>query len=361
MKKAYNFNAGPCVLPKEVIESTIEAIRNFDNTGIGLLEISHRTPGWERIMAETEQLWRDLLDIPQEYAVIFLGGGASTQFFEVPANFLNKKAAYLETGVWAKKAIKEAKFYGEVEVVASSEDKTYSYIPKNYTIPADADYFHITTNNTIYGTEIREDIDSPVTLIADMSSDIMSRKVDVRKYGMIYGGAQKNVGPAGVTFVIVRKDLLGKVNRPLQTMVDYRTHIGAEPKNNSMFNTPPVSAIFVMHETLKWLKNLGGVEVMNKINTQKSKLLYDEIDRNSLFVGTAAKEDRSIMNHCWVMAPGKEHLQDEFMAFAKERGMVGIKGHRSVGGFRASLYNACPVEAVEALVACMQDFEKLHK
>lgn len=361
MKKAYNFNAGPCVLPKEVIESTIEAIRNFDNTGIGLLEISHRTPGWERIMAETEQLWRDLLDIPQEYAVIFLGGGASTQFFEVPANFLNKKAAYLQTGVWAKKAIKEAKFYGEVEVVASSEDKTYSYIPKNYTIPADADYFHITTNNTIYGTEIREDIDSPVTLIADMSSDIMSRKVDVRKYGMIYGGAQKNVGPAGVTFVIVRKDLLGKVNRPLQTMVDYRTHIGAEPKNNSMFNTPPVSAIFVMHETLKWLKNVGGVEVMNKINTQKSKLLYDEIDRNSLFVGTAAKEDRSIMNHCWVMAPGKEHLQDEFMAFAKERGMVGIKGHRSVGGFRASLYNACPVEAVEALVACMQDFEKLHK
>lgn len=361
MKKAYNFNAGPCVLPKEVIESTIEAIRNFDNTGIGLLEISHRTPGWERIMAETEQLWRDLLDIPQEYAVIFLGGGASTQFFEVPANFLNKKAAYLQTGVWAKKAIKEAKFYGEVEVVASSEDKTYSYIPKNYTIPTDADYFHITTNNTIYGTEIREDIDSPVTLIADMSSDIMSRKVDVRKYGMIYGGAQKNVGPAGVTFVIVRKDLLGKVNRPLQTMVDYRTHIGAEPKNNSMFNTPPVSAIFVMHETLKWLKNLGGVEVMNKINTQKSILLYDEIDRNSLFVGTAAKEDRSIMNHCWVMAPGKEHLQDEFMAFAKERGMVGIKGHRSVGGFRASLYNACPVEAVEALVACMQDFEKLHK
>lgn len=361
MKKAYNFNAGPCVLPKEVIESTIEAIRNFDNTGIGLLEISHRTPGWERIMAETEQLWRDLLDIPQEYAVIFLGGGASTQFFEVPANFLNKKAAYLQTGVWAKKAVKEAKFYGEVEVVASSEDKTYSYIPKNYTIPTDADYFHITTNNTIYGTEIREDIDSPITLIADMSSDIMSRKVDVRKYGMIYGGAQKNVGPAGVTFVIVRKDLLGKVGRPLQTMVDYRTHIGAEPKNNSMFNTPPVSAIFVMHETLKWLKNLGGVEVMNKINTQKSKLLYDEIDRNSLFVGTAAKEDRSIMNHCWVMAPGKEHLQDEFMAFAKERGMVGIKGHRSVGGFRASLYNACPVEAVEALVACMQDFEKLHK
>jgi phosphoserine aminotransferase len=361
MKTAYNFNAGPCVLPKEAIEATIAAIRDFDNTGIGLLEISHRTPGWERVMAETEQLWRDLLDIPQEYAVIFVGGGASTQFFEVPANFLNKKAAYLQTGVWAKKAIKEAKLYGEVEVVASSEDKNYTYVPKGYKIPTDVDYFHITTNNTIYGTEIKEDINCPVTLIADMSSDIMSRKVDVRKYGMIYGGAQKNVGPAGVTFVIVRKDLLGKVDRKLQTMVNYSTHIGDEPKNNSMFNTPPVFAIFVMHETLKWVKKLGGVEAMNKINKEKSDLLYNEIDRNSMFVGTAVKEDRSIMNHCWVMAPGHENLQDEFMKFAKERGMIGIKGHRSVGGFRASLYNACPIEAVKALVACMQEFEKLHK
>ncbi|MBQ7222353.1 MAG: 3-phosphoserine/phosphohydroxythreonine transaminase [Bacteroidales bacterium] len=361
MKKSYNFNAGPCVLPKEAIESTIEAIRNFDNTGIGLLEISHRTPGWERIMAETVALWRELLNIPEEYEVLFLGGGASTQFFEVPANLMKKKAAYLQTGVWAKKAAKEAKFYGDVEIVASSEDKTYSYIPKNYNIPLDADYFHITTNNTIYGTEIKEDLDCPITLVADMSSDIMSRPVDVRKYGLIYGGAQKNVGPAGVTFVIVRKDLLGQTGRPLQTMVDYRTHIGDEPKNKSMFNTPPVFAIFVMHETLKWVKSLGGVEAMNKINKKKSEMLYAEIDRNSMFVGTAAKEDRSIMNHCWVMAPGKEALQDEFMAFAKERGMVGIKGHRSVGGFRASLYNACPIEAVEALVACMQDFEKLHK
>ena len=361
MKKSYNFNAGPCVLPKEAIESTIEAIRNFDNTGIGLLEISHRTPGWERIMAETVALWRELLNIPEEYEVLFLGGGASTQFFEVPANLMKKKAAYLQTGVWAKKAAKEAKFYGDVEIVASSEDKTYSYIPKNYNIPLDADYFHITTDNTIYGTEIKEDLDCPITLVADMSSDIMSRPVDVRKYGLIYGGAQKNVGPAGVTFVIVRKDLLGQTGRPLQTMVDYRTHIGDEPKNKSMFNTPPVFAIFVMHETLKWVKSLGGVEAMNKINKKKSEMLYAEIDRNSMFVGTAAKEDRSIMNHCWVMAPGKEALQDEFMAFAKERGMVGIKGHRSVGGFRASLYNACPIEAVEALVACMQDFEKLHK
>ena len=359
--KKHNFNAGPCVLPKQAIESAIEAIRDFDNTGIGILEISHRTPGWERVMAETEQLWRDLLNIPDDYAVLFLGGGASTQFFEVPANLMKKKAAYLQTGVWAKKAAKEAKFYGEVEIVASSEDKNYTYIPKGYKIPSDADYFHITTNNTIYGTEIHEDIDSPVTLVADMSSDIMSRPVDVKKYGLIYGGAQKNVGPAGVTFVIVRKDLLGQTGRNLQTMVDYRTHIGDEPRNNSMFNTPPVFPIFVMHETLKWVKELGGVEEMYTRNKKKAELLYNEIDRNSLFVGTAVKEDRSLMNVCFVMAPGHEALESEFMAFAKEKGMVGIKGHRSVGGFRASIYNACPLESVEALVACMQEFEKMHK
>ena len=359
--KKHNFNAGPCVLPKQAIESAIEAIRDFDNTGIGILEISHRTPGWERVMAETEQLWRDLLNIPDDYAVLFLGGGASTQFFEVPANLMKKKAAYLQTGVWAKKAAKEAKFYGEVEIVASSEDKNYTYIPKGYKIPTDADYFHITTNNTIYGTEIHEDIDSPVTLVADMSSDIMSRPVDVKKYVLIYGGAQKNVGPAGVTFVIVRKDLLGQTGRNLQTMVDYRTHIGDEPRNNSMFNTPPVFPIFVMHETLKWVKELGGVEEMYKRNKKKAELLYNEIDRNSLFVGTAVKEDRSLMNVCFVMAPGHEALESEFMAFAKEKGMVGIKGHRSVGGFRASIYNACPLESVEALVACMQEFEKMHK
>lgn len=360
-KLAHNFNAGPCVLPKEAIESAINAIHNFDNTGIGILEISHRTPGWERVMAETEQLWRDLLNIPDEYAVIFLGGGASTQFFEIPANLLNKKAAYLQTGVWAKKAIKEAKFYGEVEVVASSEDKTYSYIPKGYTIPTDVDYFHITTNNTIYGTEIHTDIDSPVTLVADMSSDIMSRPVDITKYGVIYGGAQKNVGPAGVTFVIVRKDLLGKVEREIQTMVDYRSHISEEVKNRSMFNTPPVFSIFVMHETLKWVKNLGGVEVMQKMNKEKAELLYGEIDRNSLFIGTAAKEDRSLMNVCFVMVPEHKELEKEFMEFAKEKGMIGIKGHRSVGGFRASIYNACPLESVKALVACMQEFEQLKK
>ncbi len=354
----HNFNAGPCVLPKQAIESAINAIRDFDNTGIGILEISHRTPGWERIMAETEQLWRDLLNIPDNYAVIFLGGGASTQFFEVPANFLNKKAAYLQTGVWAKKAVKEAKLYGEVEVVASSEDKNYTYIPKGYKIPADADYFHITTNNTIYGTEIKEDMDCPVNLKADMSSDIMSRPVDVTKYAMIYGGAQKNVGPAGVTFVIVRKDLLGKVERKNPTMVDYRTHIGDEPKNNSMFNTPPVFPIFVMHETLKWVKEMGGLEAMHKRNMEKANLLYGEIDRNKMFVGTAEKDSRSIMNVCFVMAEQYKDKEAAFMEFAKSKGMVGIKGHRSVGGFRASIYNACPIESVQALVDCMKEFEK---
>ena len=353
----YNFNAGPCVLPRQAVESAIDAIRNFDNTGIGILEISHRTPGWERIMQETRDLWKELLNIPEGYHVLFLGGGASTQFFTLPANLMKKKAAYLQTGVWAKKAIKEAKFYGEVDVIASSEDKNYSYIPKDYTIPADADYFHITTNNTIYGTELHEDIDSPIPLVADMSSDILSRPVDISKYGVIYGGAQKNVGPAGVIFAIIRKDILGKVTRYLPTMLDYRTHI----ENESMFNTPPVFSIFVMTETLKWVKNMGGLKEINKRNVAKAKLLYDEIDRNPLFVGTAAKEDRSIMNVCFVPAPGHEDIQDAFMAFAKERGMVGIKGHRSVGGFRASIYNACPIESVQALVDCMRDFEKLQK
>ena len=354
--KKHNFNAGPCVLPKSAIESAIAAIKDFDNTGIGILEISHRTPGWERIMAETEQLWKELLNIPEGYKVLFLGGGASTQFCYVPFNLLNKKAAYLQTGVWAKKALKEAKLFGKVEVVASSEDANYNYIPKNYTIPADADYFHITTNNTIYGTEMHTDIDSPVNLIADMSSDILSRPVDVSKYAIIYGGAQKNVGPAGVTFVIIREDILGKVDRPLPSIIDYRTHI----KESSMFNTPPVFSVFVMHQTLKWLKELGGVEAIYKMNKEKAGLLYNEIDRNTMFVGTAKKEDRSIMNVCFVMNEAYKDKEADFMAFAKERGMVGIKGHRSVGGFRASIYNACPKESVQALVECMQEFEKMN-
>ena len=352
MKKAYNFNAGPCVLPKEVIESTIEAIRNFDNTGIGLLEISHRTPGWERIMAETEQLWRDLLDIPQEYAVIFLGGGASTQFFEVPANFLNKKAAYLQTGVWAKKAIKEAKFYGEVEVVASSEDKTYSYIPKNYTIPADADYFHITTNNTIYGTELREDPNVAVPLVADMSSDIFSRRIDVSKYDAIYAGAQKNLAPSGVTLVIVKEDALGKVDRAIPTMLDYRTHV----EKGSMFNTPPVVPIYCMLENLRWIKKNGGVEAMAKRAQERADIVYGEIDRNKLFRGTVEAEDRSLMNVPFVT--GNEELDAKFVKEAKAAGFENLKGHRTVGGMRASIYNAMPKEGVEKLVEFMKKFEE---
>ncbi len=357
MQKVHVFNAGPCILPQEAIDKTIEALKNYKDTGISVLSISHRTKEWEETMNECRALWKELLHIPDTHEVVFLGGGASLQFLYVAMNFLEKKAAYLDTGVWAHNALVQAQGIGDAYAIACSKDKNYTYIPKGYEIPADLDYFHITTNNTIYGTEIKEDYDCPVPLIADMSSDIMSRPVDVSKYAMIYGGAQKNVGPAGVIFAIIRKDALGKVSRYLPTMLDYRTHITKE----SMFNTPPVFAIYVMTETLRWLKSIGGVEVMQKINQAKAALLYNEIDRNSLFVGTAAKEDRSLMNVCFVMAPGKEDLQDEFMAFAKAAGMVGIKGHRSVGGFRASLYNACKKEDVEALVACMQEFEKLHK
>ena len=357
MSKVHVFNAGPCLLPQSVIDASIEALKDFKGTGVSVLSISHRTKEWEATMNECRALWKELLNIPEGYEVLFLGGGASLEFLYVAMNFLEKKAAYLDTGVWAHKALKEAQGLGEAYAIACSKDKNYSYIPKGFEIPADLDYLHITTNNTIYGTEIREDMDCPVPLIADMSSDILSRPVDVSKYTMIYGGAQKNAGPAGVAFVIVRKDALGKVSRYLPTMLDYRTHIDKE----SMFNTPPVFSIFVMNETLKWLKGIGGVAAMQKINEKKAATLYAEIDRNSLFVGTAAVEDRSLMNVCFVMAPGYEGLQDAFMAFAKERGMVGIKGHRSVGGFRASLYNACSQEDVEALVACMQEFEKLNK
>ena len=356
MSKVHVFNAGPCLLPQDVYESAAEAIKDFAGTGVSVLSISHRTKEWDAIMDETRNLWKELLNIPDDYEVVFLGGGASLGFLYVAMNYLEKKAAYLDTGVWAHKAFKEAKGIGNAVEIASSSDKNYNYIPKGFEIPADADYLHITTNNTIYGTEIKEDIDSPVPLIADMSSDIMSRPVDVSKYVLIYGGAQKNVGPAGVTFAIIKKDALGKVSRYIPTMLDYRTHID----KLSMFNTPPVFSIYVMHETLKWIKAQGGVEAIHKLNEAKAKLLYDEIDRNTMFVGTAQKEDRSIMNVCFVMAPGKEELQADFLAFAKERGMIGIKGHRSVGGFRASLYNACSIEDVEALVEAMKEFEKIH-
>ena len=356
-KKLHVFNAGPCLLPQPAIDAAIEALKDFSGTGVSLISISHRTKEWDAVMNECRALWRELLHIPEEYETVFLGGGASLQFLYVPMNFLEHKAAYLDTGVWASKALKEAKGLGDAYALASSKDANYNYIPKDFEIPADLDYFHITTNNTIYGTEIKTDLDSPVPLIADMSSDILSRPVDVSKYTMIYGGAQKNAGPAGVAFAIIRKDALGKVSRYIPTMLDYRVHID----KLSMFNTPPVFSIFVMNETLKWLKGMGGVEAIYKINLKKAETLYAEIDRNPLFTGTAVKEDRSIMNICFVMAPGHEDLQDEFLSFSKAHDIVGIKGHRSVGGFRASTYNACTQEDVDALVECMQEFEKLHK
>ena len=355
--KKYNFNAGPSILPDAAIENAAKAIVDFNGTGLSILSISHRTKEFEEVVESAKSLLRELLGIPDNYKIFFVGGGASTQFFHIPANFLAKKAGYVNTGVWTKKAIKEAKHYGEVEIVASSEDRNFTYIPKNFTIPTDIDYLYICTNNTIYGTEYKTDIDSPVPLIADMSSDILSRPVDVSKYALIYGGAQKNLAPAGVTFVIVRDDMLQRVVRDLPSMVNVNTHVD----NNSMFNTPPVFPIYVMNETLKWLKSIGGVEEIYRRNLEKANLLYDEIDRNSLFRPTAVKEDRSLMNICFVMAEGKEDLAPEFLEFAKSRGMVGIKGHRLVGGFRASCYNACPKESVEALIACMREFESLKK
>ncbi|NDV68408.1 3-phosphoserine/phosphohydroxythreonine transaminase [Dysgonomonas sp. 25] len=352
--KKYNFSPGPSILPQQTYEETAKAILNFDNTSFSLMEVSHRSKGFQAVMDEAVELFKELLDIPSGYSVLFLGGGASMQFCMVPFNLLEKKAAYLNTGTWANKALKEAKLFGEVVEVASSKDANYSYIPKNYQIPTDADYFHITSNNTIFGTELHTDLDSPVPVVADMSSDIFSRPVDISKYGLIYGGAQKNLAPAGVTFVIVKDDILGKVTRKIPTMLDYRTHI----ENGSMFNTPPVVPIYAAMQTLRWIKSKGGVDAMYKINKEKAALLYNEIDTNPVFRGTCAIEDRSLMNVCFVMTPDYEGNEADFIEFAKERGIYEIKGHRSVGGFRASIYNAMPIEGVQALVNAMQDFAK---
>ena len=354
--KKHNFSAGPSILPDVAYQNAAKAIIDFNGTGLSILSISHRTKEFEEVLDSAQKLMRELLSIPENYHIYFVGGGASTQFFHIPANFLGKKAGYVNTGVWTKKAIKEAKLYGEVEIVATSEDRNFCYIPKGFEIPSDLDYLYICTNNTIYGTEYKVDLDSPVPLIADMSSDILARPIDVSKYAVIYGGAQKNLAPAGVSFVIIRDDMLQKVVRPLPTMMNVNTHV----ENNSMFNTPPVFPIYVMNETLKWIKDMGGVEAMYKMNVEKAKVLYDEIERNSLFRPTVDEGDRSLMNVTFVMAEGKEDLAPEFLKFATERGMVGIKGHRLVGGFRASIYNALPKESVEALVACMQEFETLH-
>lgn len=354
--KKHNFYAGPSILTPYTIQKTADAVLNFADTGLSILEVSHRSKEFQAVIDEAAALTKELLQLPEGYQVLFLGGGASLQFCMVPFNLLNKKAAFLNTGTWATNAIKEARLFGEVDVVASSEDKKFSYIPKDFVIPTDADYFHYTSNNTIYGTEIRKDIDSPVPLICDMSSDIFSREFDASKYECIYAGAQKNLAPSGVTIVIVKEDALGKVSREIPTMLDYRTHI----KKGSMFNTPPVLPIYSALMTLRYYKEQGGVKVMEQRDLEKAAILYDEIDRNKLFRGTVAEEDRSIMNVCFVMNPEYAELEKEFFDFASSKGMVGIKGHRSVGGFRASLYNALPKESVEALVAAMKEFEAKH-
>lgn len=354
--KKYNFNAGPSILPREVIEATAAACLDFNGSGLSLMEISHRAKDFQPVVDEAVALFKELLNIPEGYSVLFLGGGASLEFCMVPYNFLEKKAAYLNTGVWATKAEKEAKLFGEVVEVASSADKNFTYIPRNFEIPTDADYLHITTNNTIYGTELREDLDSPIPLIADMSSDIFSRPIDVSKYALIYGGAQKNLSMAGVTFVIVKEDALGKVSRPIPTMLNYQTHV----KKGSMFNTPPVVPIYCALQNLRYIKTHGGVIAMEKLAKERAEIVYNEIDRNRLFVGTAEESSRSLMNLTFVLKPEYQDLQDEFMAFATSKGMVGVKGHRDVGGFRASCYNAMSIEGVKALVACMQEFEKNH-
>lgn len=353
--KKHNFYAGPSILPQFTIENTAKAIIEFDGTGLSLMEISHRSKNFEAVMNKASELFKELLDIPEGYHVLFLGGGASLQFCMAPYNLMKSKSAYLVTGAWASKAYKEAKFFGEAIEVASSKDSTYSYIPKGYTVPQDADYFHITTNNTIYGTQIHKDLEPGIPLVADMSSDIFSRPVDVSKYALIYGGAQKNLAPAGVTFVIVKEDMLGKVDRPIPTMLNYKTHI----EGGSMFNTPPVVPVYAALQTLIWLKEQGGVSAIEKINIEKAALLYDEIDRNKLFKAPVALvEDRSLMNVCFVMNPEYAELEQDFLAFATSRGLMGLKGHRSVGGYRASLYNALPRESVIALTDTMKEFEK---
>lgn len=354
--KKYNFNAGPSILPREVIENTAKQCLDFNGSGLSLMEISHRAKDFQPVVDEAVALIKELLQIPEGYSVLFLGGGASLEFCMVPYNFLIKKAAYLNTGTWSKKAIKEAKLFGEVVEVASSAESNFTYIPKGWSCPTDVDYLHVTTNNTIFGTEIRTDLDVPVPMIADMSSDIFSRPVDVSKYDCIYAGAQKNLAMAGVTLVIVKDEKLGRAPRQIPTMLDYRTHV----EKGSMFNTPPVVPIYCALETLRWLKNNGGLEAMDKLAHERAEILYGEIDRNKLFRGTVKEEDRSLMNICFVMNDEYAELEKPFLEYAMSKGMVGIKGHRSVGGFRASCYNAQTIEGVNALVQCMKELEASH-
>lgn len=352
----YNFGAGPCILPQEVFKQASQAVLEFNPTGLSILEISHRTPEFEAVVDEAVRLVKELLNVPEGYSVLFLQGGASLQFAMVPMNLLpeGKSAAYLDTGVWANKAIKEAKIQGDVTVVASSKDQNYTFIPKDYAIPANAAYFHCTSNNTIYGTEMQQFPKSPVPMVCDMSSDIFSRSINVADFDLIYAGAQKNIGPAGATLVIVKDEILGKTNRRIPSMLDYQVQIAG----GSMYNTPPVFSIYVSMLNLRWLKSKGGVQRIEEENIAKAAALYREIDRNPLFRGTCAIEDRSKMNICFVME--KPELEKEFLKFAESRDIVGIKGHRSVGGFRASMYNALPITSVHVLIETMQDFAEKH-
>src|SRR5574344_242165 len=355
--KKHNFSAGPSILSEYTIQQTAEAVRDFAGTGLSLLEVSHRGKEFVAVCDEARAMVKELLNIPEDFEVVFLGGGASLQFCMAPFNFLAKKASFLDTGTWAANAIKEAKFFGEAHIAGSSKADNYSYIPKNWDIPADSDYFYFCTNNTIFGTEYKSDPHVGVPVIADMSADIFSRPIDFTDYDLIFAGAQKNLAPAGVTLVIIRKSAIGKIERAIPTMLNYKTHVDKE----SMFNTPPVLPIFSALQTLKYYKSLGGIDQIQKMNEAKAKLLYDEIDSNPLFKGTVTcVEDRSLMNICFVMNDGKESLEDEFAKFAASKGMVGIKGHRSVGGFRASTYNALTIESVQALVDCMREFAKTH-
>ena len=355
--KKHNFYAGPSILSEYTIQNTADAILNFADTGLSVLEVSHRSKEFQAVIDEATALVKEILDIPEGFSVLWLGGGASMQFCMLPYNLLARKAAYIDTGTWAANAIKEARLFGEVDVVASSKEAGYTYIPKDFTVPADADYFHYTSNNTIYGTEIRTDPKVPCRLVADMSSDIFSRPIDFSLYDAIYAGAQKNLAPAGVTLVIVRDEALGHVDRPIPTMLDYRTHI----KKGSMFNTPPVLPIFSALQTLRYYKQLGGLKELERRDLEKAAVLYGAIDDSKMFTGTVTDPaDRSIMNVTFVMTPEYKELEADFVSFCAARGIVGIKGHRSVGGFRASLYNALPMESVDALIECMHEFEAAH-
>ena len=352
--KKHNFSAGPCILPEEVLKEASKAVINFNNDNLSLIEISHRSKPFINVMNNAKDLVRELLNVPQDYSILFLQGGASLEFLMVPFNLMkiNGNASYLNTGVWSRKAIQEAKDFGKVSIIGDSSDKNFNYIPKNYEIPDNMDYFHCTSNNTIYGTQIKNFPNCKTHLVCDMSSDIFSRKIDVRKFGLIYAGAQKNMGPAGTTLVIVKNEILGKTNRKIPTMLNYQTHINGK----SMFNTPPVFPIYVSMLTLKWIKEQGGVSVIEKRNIKKAKLLYSEIDRNSLFTGTALSEDRSLMNICFLL--NDESKKDTFDKMCEDAGINGIKGHRSVGGYRASVYNAMPIESIKVLVNLMRTLEK---